>query len=209
MSPIDNKYTKWYYDLISNRQTNKLDKSTYTESHHIIPKSLGGSDSAGNIVKLSAREHFIAHMLLTKMFTGNDRAKMNFAFNFMLVENNGKRYKPSSKLYSVARKSLALAYSETRKGRTPWNKGIPRPEYVKNAVRQANLGRVAWNRGKERTIEEKEKISQKIYENRPANWQVHNKGVPAEKIICEHCGKEIGGKPNYKRWHGDNCKQKP
>lgn len=208
MSPLDNKYTKWYNQLMANRRSNKLGKDIYTEAHHVIPKSLGGSNSAENIINLTAREHFIAHMLLSKMFKGNDRAKMNFAFHFMLVENNGKRYKPSSRLYESARKALALAYSDTRKGRTPWNKGVPRSDYVKNAVRQANLGRIAWNRGKERTIEEKQKISQKIYENRPANWQVHNKGVPAEKIICEHCRREIGGKTNYKRWHGDNCKQK-
>ena len=40
----------------------------YSEIHHIIPKSLGGKDSKDNLVKLSAKEHFIAHRLLAKIY---------------------------------------------------------------------------------------------------------------------------------------------
>lgn len=29
-----------------------------------------------------------------------------------------------------------------------------------------------------------------------------------EVMTCPHCGKTANG-PNYKRWHGDNCKLKP
>tara|TARA_R110000868_G_scaffold18803_6_gene82002 strand:- start:64 stop:534 length:471 start_codon:yes stop_codon:yes gene_type:complete len=36
-----------------------------------------------------------------------------------------------------------------------------------------------------------------------------NKGAEymREVMICPHCGKTANG-PNYKRWHGDNCKMK-
>jgi hypothetical protein len=36
-----------------------------------------------------------------------------------------------------------------------------------------------------------------------------NKGAEymRETITCPHCGKSANG-PNYKRWHGDNCKHK-
>ena len=32
--------------------------------------------------------------------------------------------------------------------------------------------------------------------------------APKEKILCQHCNSLIGGRPNYYRWHGDNCKLK-
>ena len=53
-----NKYTRWYYDIIDRAKTRILSANNYYEKHHIIPKSLGGSNSADNLVNLSAREHF-------------------------------------------------------------------------------------------------------------------------------------------------------
>ena len=43
----------------------------YVERHHIVPKCLGGADAADNIVLLTAREHFLAHKLLTRMYPAN------------------------------------------------------------------------------------------------------------------------------------------
>jgi hypothetical protein len=37
---LENKYTKWYFSIISNAQSREV--SGYIEKHHIIPKSLGG-----------------------------------------------------------------------------------------------------------------------------------------------------------------------
>jgi len=50
------------------------------EIHHIIPKSLGGSDNKENLVLLTAREHYIAHWLLYKSLSRKDKAKMAYAF---------------------------------------------------------------------------------------------------------------------------------
>lgn len=63
-------YAKLYNALISFRKSNPLKKSKelYTEKHHIIPRCLGGSDDRGNLVRLTPREHFIAHRLLAKMY---------------------------------------------------------------------------------------------------------------------------------------------
>jgi hypothetical protein len=93
----------------------RIDKLTYSEGHHIVPSSLGGPDTADNIVSLSAREHFIVHLLLTKMTTGLKRCKMSYAFSFMLIRNSKlqERYFPNSKWYEYSRKLL----SETQKGR--------------------------------------------------------------------------------------------
>jgi len=71
---LQNKYTTWYYSIINNAKNRNID--SYTEKHHIIPKSLGGDNSTDNLVKLTAREHFICHLLLTKMVNGPERHKM-------------------------------------------------------------------------------------------------------------------------------------
>ena len=47
--------------------------SGYSENHHIIPKCMGGSDDESNLVKLTAEEHYIAHLLLVKMYPNSHR----------------------------------------------------------------------------------------------------------------------------------------
>ena len=66
---IDNKYTKWYYNIINNAFA-RTNNTTYTESHHIIPKSLGGSNNPDNLINLTAKEHYICHRLLPRMLVG-------------------------------------------------------------------------------------------------------------------------------------------
>ena len=60
-------YEKIYNQLIQKRQQNQLDSSIYKEHHHIIPRSLQGKDDAANIVCLTAKEHYLAHLLLVKI----------------------------------------------------------------------------------------------------------------------------------------------
>ena len=64
-----------YGNLIKKRQTEKLvyvkGKTPGIERHHIVPKSMDGTDDEGNIVNLTAREHFIAHLLLHRMYPRN------------------------------------------------------------------------------------------------------------------------------------------
>lgn len=77
-------YEKIYYRLILKRRFNPLKKVRqtnvqyiYTEEHHIIPKSMGGTDEKINLVLLTAKEHFIAHLLLVKIYK-NMRNKTGF-----------------------------------------------------------------------------------------------------------------------------------
>lgn len=67
------------------RAQSRLEPSEYTEGHHVIPKSLGGSNDRSNIAILTAREHYLAHRLLCRMTTGEDKAKMVFAFRFVFL----------------------------------------------------------------------------------------------------------------------------
>ena len=64
MKTDNNKYQKWYDQLIENARNRTIEG--YVEVHHIVPKSLGGTDDESNLVKLTAREHLVAHMLLPR-----------------------------------------------------------------------------------------------------------------------------------------------
>jgi hypothetical protein len=108
---LQNKYTYWYYNIIQHAQTRLLSEDVYIEKHHIVPRSLGGNNAKSNIVNLTAREHFICHLLLTKMTIGNAMYKMIHALNMITnVKNIGKgRYIPSSRIYEYVRKCHNLA----------------------------------------------------------------------------------------------------
>lgn len=77
-------YENQYKLLIEKRINNPL-KVGYGEMHHILPKSLGGSDKKDNLVFLTAREHFVAHLLLVKIYQNNksSHSKMVKAFHMM------------------------------------------------------------------------------------------------------------------------------
>lgn len=121
---IDTKYTKTYFSIISNAKSRTLSTETYTENHHIIPKSLGGSDDKSNIVALTAREHFICHWLLTKMVTGDYKKAMHWAFHGMSrVSRLQQRYstKITSTAYETNKKNLqwTTEMRNKRKGYSP------------------------------------------------------------------------------------------
>ena len=58
-------YKKIYDQLIESRRDNR--PPGYTERHHIIPEALGGSNDKENKVRLTGREHWIAHLLLHRI----------------------------------------------------------------------------------------------------------------------------------------------
>ena len=99
------------YDEIISRALSRYIEG-YTEKHHIVPKCLGGSNDKSNIVKLTAREHFLCHWLLYRAYPNN--RKLAIAFDRM-VKGGSKvqpRYVPSSRVVAEARE----ASSNARKG---------------------------------------------------------------------------------------------
>lgn len=79
---ISNKYTHLYYKIISLakiRDHKKQPRDGY-QTHHIIPKSLGGSNDKSNLVVLTYKEHRVCHRLLIGMTQGNARYKMMYAY---------------------------------------------------------------------------------------------------------------------------------
>lgn len=107
---LNNKYTRWYYLIINAAQFRVTEG--YTEKHHIIPKSLGGKNNNSNLVKLTAKEHFICHLLLTKMVISSEaRLKMNNAVWMMQSSSkNQERRKISSITYSILKKNISESY---------------------------------------------------------------------------------------------------
>lgn len=83
---LNNKYTKLYYQIIQSARKKEYDR--YTEKHHILPKSLGGSNKWNNLIILSAREHFLCHYLLTKMIEMKTKHYHKMLNAFMIMKGN-------------------------------------------------------------------------------------------------------------------------
>ena len=60
-------YLKIYNDLIEKAKIENVKNNEYYEIHHIKPRSLNGSDDDKNLVKLTFRQHYVAHELLVKI----------------------------------------------------------------------------------------------------------------------------------------------
>lgn len=86
----------------------------YFESHHIIPKSLNGSDRLYNRALLTAREHFICHWLLVKIYPKGsvEHGKMLYAFWRMQSSNNCHNRYIFSRAYEKLRKDFASYVGE-------------------------------------------------------------------------------------------------
>lgn len=98
-------YKKQYDALVATRKRRTLKEGEYYEHHHIIPKCVGGTDTADNMVTLSAREHYIAHWLLTKMYPSE--WKLMYAF-YQMSKVNGRGRVVSSKQFERAKQYLSL-----------------------------------------------------------------------------------------------------
>lgn len=133
-------YEKIYYDLIKDRSrlqiTRKMDKINYYEKHHIIPKCMGGPDNKENIIILTAREHFIAHALLVKMYPTN--RKILNAFICMKRNKSKNRY-INSNLYEKLKKY----WVESNSGENHHLYGKTHSEEAKQKISIAKKGKIS------------------------------------------------------------------
>ena len=146
---LENKYTKWYFHIINNAQNRIVSPDVYYEKHHITPKSIGGDNISSNLILLTAREHFVCHLLLTKMTSGLHKSKMTYALNMMLVKRNNChfRYLPRSKIYEITRKLNSLEQQKKKVSQETKNKigkahkGKILSEETKNKIKNAKIGK--------------------------------------------------------------------
>jgi hypothetical protein len=114
----DNKYSRYYARLIEKARSEprKKGQGTYYEVHHAVPKSMGGG-LGSNLVLLTGREHFLAHLLLVRMTTGPDNRKMCHAlWQFCVRGSGGLRHVPTSRQFAESRKLKAEATKEQMTG---------------------------------------------------------------------------------------------
>lgn len=139
-----NKYSKFYYSIIKNAKQLIRARRGH-EQHHILPRSLGGSNDDSNLVNLTPREHYICHLLLTKFTNGEAYQKMSYALHRMTNHSTAKI--KSSKMYAMIRKAHADMLSSKLKGvsimeRFGRSHSHDIGEYQKSRIRKANSERV-------------------------------------------------------------------
>ena len=111
------KYAQYYIDLCENillrNYINKNDAKEqtgkYIETHHIVPRSVNKmyEKSKNNLLHCTAREHFVLHKLLSKMFICENKInhrKMLRAVTMFKMENNVQSRNFSTRDYEYIRK---------------------------------------------------------------------------------------------------------
>lgn len=201
---LNNKYTKWYFSIIE-KSLNRLPIDGYYENHHILPKSIYPEfkSEKWNLVRLTSREHFICHILLTKMVENEFKIKMIHAahrFSTSQCKLNDKKFKVSSRTYGILKELKSKAQSEFMKKNNP----MKNPEYRKKCSQPGNkngmFGKSGVNKGKTGELSHMFGVKRPDHSEKMKG----NKHFPQHRVICPHCGKE-SNYGNYKRWHGDNC----
>ena len=89
-------YRKLYDKIILNSKSKNRIKSSenYFELHHILPKCCGGTNEKTNLVLLTAKEHFMAHLLLTKIYEGTKfEKKLKYALWMMCSKSDNQKRK--------------------------------------------------------------------------------------------------------------------
>ena len=145
-------YQKIHDQLIERAKNRTL--TGYKERHHIIPRCLGGTDTIDNIVLLTAKEHFIVHKLLCKIYPDED--KLFFAYRMMAVmkhsKDNERNYYVSAQEFEEIRILANEKIGNSARGR----KMPPRPpEIIAKVVTTRKLN------GYSHSAETRNKISKK------------------------------------------------
>ena len=216
---LDNRYSHKYYTIIE-KAKKRTDLEGYSEKHHILPKSLGGTNDEVNLVKLTAREHFICHLLLIRMVEGLAKAKMVYAAWQLSRPTKNKVLNVTNRVYERLKKELSEAY--TGKKRDPFS------DQARKNMSEAHKGSKNYMYGKQHSEEVKEVMSQNRKgltsgKSNPFYGKTHSpetialiakkssdkqKGISKPKIACQYCGMLCAAN-TMKMFHGEACKSKP
>lgn len=145
---LNNHYSRCYLSLIQKAQSQfrtKLRKDetyyVYYESHHIIPRSIKNNEDT---VLLTPKEHFICHLLLTKMCRSRgDQMKMLNAFQMMANTRDIGRI--TSAIYHRLRNKISQAKSELTKGELNHFYGKTHTDEARAKISAAHKGKGVGN----------------------------------------------------------------
>jgi hypothetical protein len=158
------------HDQIIDRSSIRI-LNGYKERHHIIPKCLGGTDDISNLVDLTAREHFIIHLLLCKLYPKN--IKLSHAI-WMMANAKRKyqnRYIPNSRLYET----IKLEHSKNISGKNNPFSGKTHSKEHTQKLKEIN--------SRPKSEEHKRKISETLKGHKPGNMvEVEIEGIIYESI---------------------------
>ena len=178
-----------HYDMLIAKAQARKGVHDYAEKHHIVPRCMGGSNAKSNMVALTGREHFVAHMLLAKIH-GKGLWQAAVMMKNKSAVQPGRV--PTSRLYEMARKEWAAHL-----------RNQPRPEHVVEAVKTARKGSKA-------SAETKAKMSAvrkgRARSGDPANWK-HSDEAKA-KMSAIHKALNTGARLP-KMYGADNPMQRP
>lgn len=194
---------KRQYELLIEKAKNRTNLEGYKERHHIIPKCMGGIDDKENLVELTAREHYLAHWLLHKMYPENN--KLVYALNSMIIIKKDKRkLKISSKEYELIKLKISVLQSKLMSGdNNPSKRSEVRKktsESLKGRVRSKehceNISKA--KKGYIRTMESRKKQSESVKGEKNHFWKKKHKQSTKKKI----------GDKNRNRYIPRSCKVK-
>ena len=212
--PVSTIYLGRYKKLLSYAQTLSFDE--YTERHHILPRSMAGSDDIDNLIDLPGRLHFLAHWLLWKTYKNRQMTRAFFMMRNVKSGGQSRYQKIGSRTYAKLREEYSKnnpmrdpeivakisgdnspsKTAKSRAARTGVNHFSARPDYIcKTSGENHHMKRadIVAN------------ISGENHFTKQDGYVNKRKGKPQPQMTCPHCGKS-GGNSNMARWHFDNCK---
>ena len=158
-------YQKTYDSLIEKRKKFPLTKDKndpnyiYCETHHILPKCLGGSNDEANLVNFTAREHFIAHKLLFKIYekSNNKNAyiRMGMALGRLITGN--KEFISNISISSKEYERIKEIWVESTKAWMAIPENKEKMKYERTDEIKQQLSKIQKLRFQNMSAEEKEK----------------------------------------------------
>ena len=119
-APDSSLHFERYIKFILSRPQRGFKKGKGYHIHHIIPKCLRGTDEISNLIKLTYREHYLAHCLLALAFTSVK--KLGKAINCF------KKSAKNSRVYQLTAHHEHSEETKVKIGNS--NRGKPRPRKV-------------------------------------------------------------------------------
>ena len=176
---------QWHYDhLIETRKNRILNDDTYTENHHIIMRSMGGIHDKINMIRLTAREHFIAHWLLWRIYRNKQTANAFFSMCKYISSKTSIRKKIySSRAFKEAREAWSIKCKEQWGCMTPEKK-----KSICEKMSAAKLGKPAHNKGIKGVSEE---TKRRMSESAKSRGYIPMSNETKEKIAKSRRGKHL------------------
>jgi hypothetical protein len=163
------KYEKIYSQIIERAKHRVLEG--YKETHHITPRCMSGTDEKDNLVDLTAREHFICHLLLTRIYPEHKGLRLAIWNMCNAKRIYQGRYKPNSRLYEMIR----TEYRELIKGENHPSYGRKNSDEVREKMSQIAKKRFENNpgtfKGRTHSEETRKKLSNNMKGKTQSNHQ--------------------------------------